>query len=57
MESRARGVDGVTKADYAEGVQARLEGLSARIRRLGYRPQAARRTEIPKGDALIAVNT
>jgi group II intron reverse transcriptase/maturase len=47
---KAPGVDGVTKADYAEGVQARLEDLSARIRRLGYRPQPARRTYIPKGD-------
>jgi group II intron reverse transcriptase/maturase len=47
---KAPGVDGVTKADYAEGVQARLEDLSARIRRLGYRPQPARRSYIPKGD-------
>jgi len=47
---KAPGIDGVTKADYAEGVQARLEDLSARIRRLGYRPQPARRTYIPKGD-------
>ena len=48
--SKAPGVDGVRKADYAEGVEARLEDLSARIRRLGYRPQPARRTYIPKGD-------
>jgi len=48
--SKAPGVDGVRKADYANGVEARLEDLSARIRRLGYRPQPARRTYIPKGD-------
>jgi group II intron reverse transcriptase/maturase len=48
--SKAPGLDGVRKADYAEGVQARLEDLSARIRRLGYRPQPARRTYIPKAD-------
>jgi retron-type reverse transcriptase len=47
---KAPGVDGVRKEDYAEGVEARLEDLSARIRRLGYRPQPARRTYIPKGD-------
>jgi hypothetical protein len=47
---KAPGVDGVKKEDYAEGVQARLEDLSARIRRLGYRPEPVRRTYIPKGD-------
>jgi RNA-directed DNA polymerase len=47
---KAPGVDGVTKADYAEGVQSRLTELSARIRRMGYQPQPARRTYIPKGD-------
>jgi group II intron reverse transcriptase/maturase len=47
---KAPGVDGVRKEDYAEGVEARLEELSARIRRLGYVPQPARRTYIPKGD-------
>ena len=47
---KAPGVDGVRKADYAEGVQANLEELSARIRRLGYRAQPVRRAYIPKGD-------
>ncbi|WPL23698.1 group II intron reverse transcriptase/maturase [Thiorhodovibrio frisius] len=47
---KAAGIDGIKKEDYAQGVQARLEDLSARIRRLGYRPQPARRTYIPKGD-------
>lgn len=47
---KAPGVDGVRKEDYAKGVEARLEDLSARIRRMGYRPQPARRTYIPKGD-------
>jgi retron-type reverse transcriptase len=48
--SKAPGVDGVRKEDYAEGVEARLEDLSARIRRLGYRPQPVRRTYLPKSD-------
>ena len=44
------GVDGVGKAEYAEGLDERLEELSARIRRLDYRPAPVRRTYIPKGD-------
>lgn len=47
---KAPGVDGVRKEDYAKGLLERLEDLSARIRRLGYRPQPVRRTYIPKGD-------
>lgn len=48
--SKAPGVDGVRKEDYAEGVKGRLEDLSARIRRMGYIPQPVRRVYIPKGD-------
>lgn len=44
------GVDGVTKAVYVEGLDERLADLSARLRRLGYRPEPARRSTIPKGD-------
>ena len=47
---KAPGVDGVRKVDYEVGLDARLEDLSARIRRLGYRPLPVRRTYIPKGD-------
>jgi RNA-directed DNA polymerase len=47
---KAPGVDGVRKEDYAEGVAGRIADLSARLRRLGYRPKPARRTYIPKGD-------
>lgn len=50
---KAPGVDGVRKEDYAKGVEARLGDLSARIRRLGYVPQPARRTYIPKGDGRL----
>lgn len=45
---KAPGVDGVTKADYAEGVEGRLTDLSHRLRRLGYRPKPVRRVYIPK---------
>jgi len=47
---KAPGVDGVRKDDYVVGLDQRLEELSARLRRLGYRPQPVRRTYIPKGD-------
>ena len=48
--TKAPGVDGVRKEDYAAGLAQRLDDLSARLRRLGYIPQPVRRTYIPKGD-------
>ncbi|MDJ0892558.1 MAG: group II intron reverse transcriptase/maturase [Gammaproteobacteria bacterium] len=47
---KAPGVDGMRKEQYGEGLEERLEELSARIRRLGYRPKPVRRVYIPKGD-------
>jgi len=47
---KAPGVDGITKADYAQGLEARIADLSGRLRRMGYQPQPTRRTYIPKGD-------
>lgn len=44
------GVDGIRKADYAEGLDGRLADLSGRLRCLGYRPQPVRRAYIPKGN-------
>jgi group II intron reverse transcriptase/maturase len=46
--NRAAGVDGVTKEQYGEQLDANLEDLSARLRRMGYRPQPKRRSYIPK---------
>jgi RNA-directed DNA polymerase len=43
--------EGLTKVDYAEGLEERLTDLSARLRRLGYRPKPVRRAYIPKGDS------
>jgi len=48
--NKAPGVDGMKKADYAEGLEARIEALSARVRRMGYQPQPVRRAYIPKGN-------
>ena len=47
---KAPGVDGIDKEQYGDGVQERLAELSARIRRMGYRPKPVRRVYIPKGD-------
>ena len=48
--NKAAGVDKVTKAAYAENLEENIKDLVARLKRKGYRPQAARRTYIPKGD-------
>jgi len=45
---KAVGVDGQTKADYAARLEANLRDLSARLARLGYRPQPKRRTYVDK---------
>ena len=44
----AAGIDRVTKAEYAEGLEGRLDDLVERLRRMAYRPQAVRRRYIPK---------
>ena len=46
--NKAPGVDGMRKAEYADGAAQRLADLSARLRRLGYRPRPVRRVYIPK---------
>jgi group II intron reverse transcriptase/maturase len=46
--NKAPGVDGVRKAEYADGLAQRVADLSARLRRLGYRSKPVRRVYIPK---------
>ena len=46
--NKAVGVDEVTKAMYAEDLEANLQDLSARLKRMGYRPQPKLRVYIPK---------
>ncbi|ASF48347.1 group II intron reverse transcriptase/maturase [Methylovulum psychrotolerans] len=49
--NKAPGVDGMRKADYGGyGLPERLKDLSARVRRLGYRPKPVRRVFIPKSN-------
>jgi RNA-directed DNA polymerase len=45
---KAVGVDEVTKAMYAADLEANLQDLSARLKRMGYRPQPKRRVSSPK---------
>ena len=45
---KALGVDGVTKAEYGENLEENLQDLSARLKRMGYRPGPKRRSYIPK---------
>lgn len=47
---KAVGVDGVSKNDYAQGLNERIAALSAMLKRIGYRPKPVRRVYIPKGD-------
>jgi group II intron reverse transcriptase/maturase len=47
---KAVGVDGVRKVDYESKLVANIADLTARLRKLGYRPKPARRTYIPKAD-------
>ena len=46
--NKAVGVDDVTKSMYADDLEANLQDLSARLKRMGYRPQPKRRVYIPK---------
>ena len=44
----AAGIDGVTKAEYATGLERRLTDLVGRLHRMAYRPQPVKRHYIPK---------
>ena len=45
---KATGVDGVTKAEYGKNLEENLGDLSARLKRMGYRPGPKRRSYVPK---------
>lgn len=46
---RAAGVDGVGWQEYGEGLDANIDNLLERMKRMDYRPQPVRRVYIPKG--------
>ena len=45
---KAVGIDGVTKEEYGRNLDENLDGLVERLKRKAYKPQPARRVEIPK---------
>lgn len=47
-KDRAAGVDGVGKEEYGQNLEVKLTELSAKLGRLGYRPQPVKRVHIPK---------
>jgi group II intron reverse transcriptase/maturase len=47
---KAAGVDGMQKDVYAVGKEGRIADLSARLRRMGYRPKPSLRVYIPKAN-------
>ena len=46
--NKAKGIDGVSKAEYEEHLEENLDRLVDRLKRKAYHPQPARRVEIPK---------
>ena len=47
-KDKATGIDGVTKEEYDSELEANINDLMKRLKTFGYRPQAVRRTYIPK---------
>ena len=45
---KAVGIDGVTKEEYGRKLDENLERLVERLKKKSYKPQPARRVEIPK---------
>ena len=48
--NKAPGIDGVSKAEYGEGLNQRLEDLVNRVRKREYRAPNIKRVMIPKGN-------
>jgi len=48
LANKASGIDGVTKAEYGKQLEDNLRDLSARLKRMGYRPSPKRRAYVPK---------
>jgi retron-type reverse transcriptase len=53
--TKALGVDKVSKADYGEQLEDNLRQLHQRVHEMSYRPQAVRRVEIPKEEAMFVL--
>jgi retron-type reverse transcriptase len=46
--TKAVGIDGITKEDYGANLEKNLDALVERLKGKTYKPQPARRVEIPK---------
>ena len=49
-KDKAVGIDGVTKEEYGNNLDENLDRLIASLKKKSYRPQPAKRVEIPKGN-------
>lgn len=47
-KGKAMGIDKVSKEAYGEDLEAKIDNLLSRMKTFSYRPQAVRRTYIPK---------
>ena len=53
QRKKAKGVDGVDKAQYDQNVEENIQGLIERMKRFQYKPQPVRRTYIPKANGKL----
>lgn len=47
-KGKAAGVDNITKEEYSNDIEVRIENLLTRMKKMSYKPQPVRRTYIPK---------
>ena len=50
---KATGIDGIDKTAYDENAEENIRGLVSKMKKFQYRPQAVRRTYIPKGNGKL----
>lgn len=53
VQSKAVGVDGITKEDYGKELDKNVADLIRRMKRFSYKPQPVRRTYIPKANGKL----
>jgi len=53
VRGKAAGIDGATKESYESGLEEHVDALLGRMKSFSYRPQAVRRTYIPKTDGTV----
>lgn len=53
QKGKATGVDQITKEEYGENLEENLDNLISKMKTFSYRPQAVRRTYIPKANGKL----